>query len=277
MVVMNSYSTSNLRLGTSSWSTPSWTGVFYPAGTTPADFLARYAERYNTVEIDNTFYRIPTPAMVKKWGAATPEGFVFAAKVPQIITHEKALAGCQEEILQFLGAMEGLGNKLGPLLLQFPYFNKNAFPSSTQFLQRLAGFLEKLPCAFHWAVEIRNKSWLTPALFKILREHQTAYTLVDQAWMPAIQQVLRTDDPLTADFSYIRWLGDRKGIEEITTSWDKVVLDRTADLQRWVEPVRHILAEGKVVYGFFNNHYSGHAPASLDQFQRLMAAPPPSF
>jgi uncharacterized protein YecE (DUF72 family) len=266
-----------LRLGTSSWSAPSWVGVFYPVGTRPADFLSHYAERYDSVEIDSTFYRVPTASMIKKWEAATPASFHFAAKVPQVITHEKVLVDCQQEILEFIKAMEGLGNKLGPLLLQFPYFNKSAFASSGQFFQRLSVFLKGLPRPFRWAVEIRNKSWLTPELYSILREHQVACALVDQAWMPPVQQVLRDDSPLTAEFSYVRWLGDLKGIEQITSSWDKVVVDRAADLQRWVEPIRHILAEGKVVYGFFNNHYSGHAPASLDMFRQMMASLTPSF
>lgn len=215
--------------------------------------------------------------MIRKWGAVTPAGFLFAAKVPQVITHEKVLVDCQQEILEFIKAMEGLGEKLGPLLLQFPYFNKSAFASSTEFFQRLSAFLKGLPQPFQWAVEIRNNSWLTPAFYAILREHKVACALVDQAWMPPVQQVLRDDSPLTADFSYVRWLGDRKGIEEITTSWDKVVVDRAADLQRWVEPIRPILAEGKVVYGFFNNHYSGHAPASLELFRQMMASPSPVF
>ncbi len=277
MSLMKRASAGNLHLGTSSWSAPSWVGVFYPTGTLPADFLSYYAERYDTVEIDSTFYRVPTSSMIKKWGAATPPGFLFAAKVPQVITHEKILVDCQREILEFVKAMEGLGDKLGPLLLQFPYFNKNAFASSTDFFQRLSAFLKGSPQPFQWAVEIRNKSWLTPAFYAILREHQAAYALVDQAWMPPVEQVLRGDSPLTADFSYVRWLGDRKEIEEITTSWDKVVVDRTADLQRWVEPIRHILAEGKVVYGFFNNHYSGHAPASLELFRQMMTFPSPVF
>jgi uncharacterized protein YecE (DUF72 family) len=266
-----------LRLGTSSWSTPSWVGAFYPKGTASADFLEFYATRFNTVEIDSTFYRVPSSSTVKKWGAATPAGFQFAAKVPQAITHEKVLVDCRAEILEFVSVMEKLGDKLGPFLLQFPYFNKSVFSSSALFFQRLSDFLQELPRPFQWVVEIRNKSWLTPAFFSILRDHKAAYALIDQAWMPPVQQVLHDDSPLTADFAYIRWLGDRKGMEKITASWDKVVVDRTGDLQRWVEPVQHILAEGKLVYGFFNNHYSGHAPASLELFRQLMESSLPVF
>jgi uncharacterized protein YecE (DUF72 family) len=266
-----------LYLGTSSWSASSWEGVFYPPGTKPTDYLAFYATRYSTVEVDSTFYRIPTQAMIKKWDQSTPPHFLFAAKVPQAITHEKVLLDCQEEFRQFLDAMEGLGNKLGPLLLQFPYFNKNLFPSLESFLERLKPFLASLPSHIHWAVEIRNKNWLKPSFYQLLRDHRIAYTLIDQAWMPSIQQILKTGDPLTADFAYIRWLGDRKGIEAITTRWDAVVLDRAADLQQWVIPVQTFRKQGKVVYGFFNNHYSGHAPASLELFQKLLGASPVIF
>ncbi len=270
---MSMESLPSLHLGTSSWSTESWTGVFYPSGTKPADYLAYYATRYATVEIDSTFYRIPSATMIKKWDQSTPAGFIFAAKVPQTITHEKKLANCQEDLRQFLSVMEGLGPKLGPLLLQFPYFNKSCFPAAEPFLESLKAFLDTLPRQFQWAVEIRNKSWLKPPFFKVLRDYQVACTLIDQAWMPGIDQILKAGDPLTAPFVYVRWLGDRKGIEEITTRWDAVVVDRLQDLEKWVAPVRSFLGQGKVVYGFFNNHYSGHAPASLEMFRKLMESP----
>jgi uncharacterized protein YecE (DUF72 family) len=110
-----------LRLGTSAWSNPSWVGVFYPEGTKPSDYLARYAEKYDCVEIDSTFYRIPSSSMIKKWYQDTPEGFLFAAKVPQVITHEKVMLDCEQELSEFLKSVSGLKEKLGPLLLQFPY------------------------------------------------------------------------------------------------------------------------------------------------------------
>jgi uncharacterized protein YecE (DUF72 family) len=252
-------------------------GAFYPPGTKPADYLARYAEKYDCVEIDSTFYRVPTTAIIRKWAGDTPASFHFAAKVPQAITHEKVLADCGEELSRFLRAMDGLGDKLGPLLLQFPYFNRSAFPSLKEFLTRLRPFLISLPQHYRWALEIRNKHWIQPVLLDLLREHRVAFTLIDQSWMPGIDQILQSHDPLTADFAYLRWLGDRKGIEEITTSWDKVVVDRTRDLERWVQPVRSFLPRVEVVYGFFNNHYSGHAPASLEQFRSMVTENPPAF
>ena len=121
----------NLRLGTSSWSSQDWVGVFYPAGTASADFISEYAKHFDTVEVDSTFYRTPSAAMVRNWRARTPSGFLAAAKFPQVITHEKVLVDCANELSEFLKAMDLLGDKLGPLLLQFPYFNKQALGCSS--------------------------------------------------------------------------------------------------------------------------------------------------
>src|SRR5512143_48190 len=129
-----------LYLGTSSWSSADWEGVFYPEGTEPGDYLAHYATRYRTVEVDATFYRTPTVAMTRKWRQALPEGFLFAAKVPQTITHEKALSGCEDDMKEFVAAMDVLDDRLGPLLLQFPYHNKASEITETVFLRRLGAF-----------------------------------------------------------------------------------------------------------------------------------------
>src|SRR5437773_12080789 len=101
-----------VRLGTSSWSADSWVGPFYPAGTQPADFLAWYAKSFNTVEIDSTFYGMPSASTVESWKNKTPEGFVFAAKAPKVITHEKRLVGADEDLNAFLKVISGLGEKL---------------------------------------------------------------------------------------------------------------------------------------------------------------------
>jgi uncharacterized protein YecE (DUF72 family) len=116
-----------LRLGTSAWSSPSWVGVFYPQGTNPADYLVRYAEKYGCVEIDSTFYRIPSVSMIRKWYVDTPKGFLFAAKVPQVITHEKVIEDCEEDVAAFLKAMSRLKEKLGALLLQFSLLQQESF------------------------------------------------------------------------------------------------------------------------------------------------------
>jgi len=126
----------NLYLGTSSWSAESWVGPFYPPGTSPVEFLSVYAGHYNTVEIDSTYYRIPSRKLVRGWYDRTPDGFIFSAKFPGDITHKKVLINCEGETEEFLGVMELLGEKLGPLLLQFPYLNQEVIPSSEEFLAR---------------------------------------------------------------------------------------------------------------------------------------------
>ena len=100
----------NLRLGTSSWSSQDWVGVFYPPGTASADFISEYAKHFDTVEVDSTFYRTPPAAVVRNWHARTPAGFLVAAKFPQVITHEKVLVDCAQELSEFLKAMEFLNN-----------------------------------------------------------------------------------------------------------------------------------------------------------------------
>jgi uncharacterized protein YecE (DUF72 family) len=144
----------SLYIGTSAFTAAGWEGSFYPEGTKPADYLSDYAKRFNSVEIDSTFYRTPAEATVRGWASKTPDGFVFAAKVPQVITHEKVLVDCDAEFKQFVEVMDSLGEKLGPLLLQFGYFNKKAFLGVNDFLARLRPFLKKLPKGHRFAVEI---------------------------------------------------------------------------------------------------------------------------
>jgi len=135
----------SLCIGTSAFTATGWEGTFYPPGTKPADFLSYYSRRFNSVEVDSTFYRIPSKATVLGWDNKTPEGFVFAAKVPQSITHEKVLVECEAEFKEFVQTMDLLGDKLGPLLLQFRYFNKKKFLGVNDFFARLRPFLKKLP------------------------------------------------------------------------------------------------------------------------------------
>src|ERR1700682_1382838 len=143
-------------IGTSAFTAAGWEGTFYPEGTKPADFLRYYATKFNSVEVDSTFYRTPSKATVQGWANKTPEGFVFAAKVPQVITHEKVLVDCDSEFKEFIHTMDLLGDKLRPLLLQFPYFSNKTFLGVNDFLDRLRPFLKNLPKDHKFAVEIRN-------------------------------------------------------------------------------------------------------------------------
>jgi uncharacterized protein YecE (DUF72 family) len=173
-----------LHIGTSAFTDAGWETAFYPEGMKPAEYLTYYATKFDTVEVDSTFYRTPSVATVNGWQRKTPKGFTLAAKVPQVITHEKCLKNCDDDLSHFLDAMGLMGSKLGPLLFQFGYFNKKAFKSGDEFLARLEPFLKKLPKGYRFALEIRNKQWLNAELFDLLRAHKVAYALIDQNWMP---------------------------------------------------------------------------------------------
>ena len=252
-----------LRLGTCSFSAHGWEGSFYPPGLSRKDRLSYYATQFDTLELDVTFYRVPTADMITSWYDRTPSGFLFAAKAPRVITHEKRLIGCQTETHEYLNAMAGLRDKLGPILFQFPYYARDVFPNEDPFLNRLEPFLKSLPNGFRYAVEVRNKWWIGPKLTNLLGQHHVALTLIDHNYMHRPKEMARRVDPVTSDFTYVRLLGDRYGIEKLTHTWDKVIVDRHADLEDWVEVCDPIRRRGVPVYGYINNHYAGHSPATI--------------
>jgi uncharacterized protein YecE (DUF72 family) len=261
----------DILLGTSAFTAEGWVGSFYPAGMQPRHFLSYYATQFRTVELDNTFYRTPAISTVEGWNLKTPPGFVFAAKIPQVITHEKVLVDCDGDLKHFLDTMSALGDKLGPLLFQFGYFNRKAFKSGAEFVARLKPFLEKLPKDFKFALEIRNKAWLDAQFTDLLRKHGVALALIDQSWMPRPWEIKEPIDLATTDWTYVRWLGDRKGIEELTDTWDKTIIDRKSDLKNWVDVLREMINNKKIrkLFAFANNHYAGHGPATVKLFTDL--------
>ena len=244
-------------------------GSFYPAGSKPQDFLPLYAKRFDTVEIDSTFYRIPAARTVEQWRERTPEGFTFAAKIPQTITHEKMLVEAEQDLAAFLRVMDLLGDKLGPLLFQFPYFNRQKFSSLGSFLERLEPFLDQLPKSYRWVVEVRNRNWLCEKLYAALRRHGVALALVDHAWMPRPAELLDTGDPITANFAFVRWIGDRKGIEEQTKVWNRTLVDRTEDLREWIKVLGRAARQVDIMFAYANNHYGGYAPDTIEIFRSL--------
>ncbi len=258
-----------IRVGTSAFTAAGWEGTFYPKGLAAREQLTYYATQFDTVELDNTFYRTPAIATVQGWYAKTPPGFVFAAKVPQVITHEKVLVDCDADLKHFLETMDELKEKLGPLLFQFGYFNKSKFKSGAEFVARLKPFLKKLPKGRQFAVEIRNKYWLDARFADLLREHGVALALIDQSWMPRPWEMKEKFDLITADFTYVRWLGDRKGIEEQTKTWDKTIIDREAEITEWVRILKLVVARGIKAFAWANNHYAGHAPDTVKLFRQL--------
>ncbi len=261
---------SQIRLGTSAFTAAGWPGTFYPAGMKSTDYLSYYSAKFDTVEVDSTFYGVPTAQAVTNWQRKTPAGFIFSVKIPQIITHEKILLDCDAEFEEFVSTMEILGEKLGPMVFQFPFFNDDIFSSDVQFISRLKVFLRKLPRSKHkFAVEIRNKHWLTPRFAELLREYNVGLVLQDQSWMPRPEELFEKFDPVTSDFTYIRWLGDRKGIEKTTKVWNKTIVDRTTELRSWVDVCHRIQSRGVTIYAYANNHYSGFGPATVEQFRKL--------
>jgi len=160
--------------------------------------------------------------------------------------------------------MEALGEKLGPLLFQFGKFDKTMFRSLDDFLGRLVPFLKRLPKEHKFAVEIRNKDWLVPKLAYVLLEDGVALTLIDQGWMPRPWEMKDKFDLITSDLTYVRWLGDRKGIEEKTTTWDKVIVDRQGDLSEWVSLLKKVQERRIMILAFANNHYAAIAITKVD-------------
>jgi len=257
----------NLRVGTSAFTAAGWEGSFYPSGMQPRDFLSYYATQFDTVEVDSTFYRTPAASTVQGWARKTPPGFIFALKVPQVITHEKILQDCHAEFETFVETARLLGkDKLGPLLLQFPYFNKSKFKSAKEFLARLRPFLKNLPKDCDFVVEIRNKQWLSAQFFDLLREYKVAFALIDQAWMPRPDELFEKFDPVTAHFAYVRWLGDRKAIEERTKTWDKTIIDRHREIAEWVKILKRLVSRDFKAFAYANNHYAGNGPATVKLF-----------
>jgi uncharacterized protein YecE (DUF72 family) len=243
----------DLYLGTSGWSYADWEGTLYPEALPSASRLAEYVKRFATVEIDSTFYGTPRRSTVQKWREIVPEGFLFAAKFPQEVTHERNLVGSEAEAESFVRTMEELGDRLGPLLLQLP-------PSfDVEGMGVLEGFLERLPEGFRYAVEVRHRSWLGSDLPEMLRERGAALALIDYPRMPRMQEA-------TADFSYIRWLGDRREFPEGHTHLKK---NRDDDLLWWSDLVDRFLGEGRTVFAYANNHYQNHSPSTVERFLEL--------
>jgi len=280
---------SKFHFGTSSWSEKSWVGPFYPAGTKPIEMLTYYATQFDCVEADNTYYRIPARALVQGWRERTPDGFTFAAKFPRSIVHcgagerpdgSKVLVPehVGPDVDRFLDVMSELGPRAGPLVLQFPYFNQTAFGAAGLFLDRLAPFLERLPQKWRYAVEVRNKNWIGAPLLDLLRAHRVAFVLVDIAYMPHPADLAQQHDLVTTDFTYARLIGDRKAVDALTETYDRIVIDRGESIRRWATLLGEYRVRGIDPFAFANNHYAGHGPETIRELGKLVKAgmPPAS-
>jgi uncharacterized protein YecE (DUF72 family) len=197
--------------------------------------------------------------MINAWRDRTPDDFVFAAKVPRFITHDQELVDVGAEVEQFADIMRELGEKCGPLLFQFA-------PSFTvEHFDKLADLLPLLPTDLRWAVEVRHTSWLAEPFYDLLRKHNVALAHIDLPWMP------RTT-PVTANFTYIRWLGDRRKITD-NFSHVRAEFERANDLDWWARQIERMAARDVEVFAYANNHYQGHSPSTLRSMQQRLGLP----
>jgi uncharacterized protein YecE (DUF72 family) len=242
------------HLGTMGFSYSEWSGVFYPRGTKPGDYLAHYARHFDALELDTTFHAVPPVERVRRWADATPAEFRFCAKTPRAVTHDASLDRGVLPMLQFLDVMRGLGEKLAVVLLQFPpTFTAREAP-------RIDEFLGQMPSDVRFAAEFRHPSWRAERTAEILSQHRVAWVAVD------FEGELAEIRP-TTDFLYVRWIGAHNRFEEK----DREQLDMTERLEWWRD---RIAAAGvPTVYGFFNNDYSGYSIATCNRFKQVAGVP----
>jgi len=228
---------SSIYIGTSGWSYKSWEKTFYPNPVPSVRQLEFYATQFRTVEINATFYRLPTEKMVLGWRDRAPKGFVYAVKGSRYITHMKKLANLDGALKKFFDRIEPMEKRIGCILWQLPPFQQRDD-------QKLDKFLRQLPRQYRHAVEFRHVSWLDEQVFDILREHATAHVSVSSLGMPANFMV-------TSEIVYIRFHGLAGGAAHDYTR---------RELEPWAEHIRRESDEGRTVYAYFNNDANVRAP-----------------
>lgn len=244
---------SRFFIGTSGWAYKHWAqGVFYPKGLKQSEWLSFYAQHFNTVEINATFYRLPPPAVFRKWRETTPRNFVISVKASRLITHVRRLAGAQEAVAQFLENARELGDKLGVILFQLPPSLRFAPDLLEPLLDQLRGY-EALP-SLRAALEVRHKSWLNDACFQLLTAYNVSLALTDWRSCP-------TDGPVTADFVYLRRHGPGKLYASSYS--DQALEDDASHIRAWLDG-------GKDVYVYFNNDFFGYAIQNAQTLQSLL-------
>ena len=241
-----------LRIGCSGWSYQDWVGPFYPKDAKPGDYLNLYSHVFNAVEIDSTYYRTPSPLMVNNWRKTTPDGFVFTAKFPKKITHELKLRDSQAQLERFYKSMSELREKLGALVLQMP----PSFKMKKDW-EALRNFLDQIDTKYTHAIEVRNKSWFKPEFYKTLEQHN-----VGLVWSE--NQYANTPTEATSDTAYLRMVGDRQ-----ITNFSEKQRDQGEVLKKWYDSLEEKSALFKQGFIFFNNHFAGFGPGSVNEFRRL--------
>jgi uncharacterized protein YecE (DUF72 family) len=226
----------NIYIGTSGWHYKHWIGTFYPEGTKDAEQLAYYLKFFHTVELNNSFYRLPSEETFMNWNKAVPPDFIFVVKANRYITHNKKLKDPEQSLALFFDHVKGLKKKLGPILFQLP-------PKWNVNEERLESFLEHLPRKYRYVFEFRNPSWYTENVYALLRKHKCAFCIYELAGhlSPMVA---------TADFVYVRLHGPGDKYQGSYT--DKALKEWSAQCKEWVK-------EKKDVFVYFDNDQLGYA------------------
>lgn len=239
-----------LRIGTSGWHYRHWLGTYYPADLPAKRMLSHYSAAFDTVEINNSFYKLPSPETLTTWAAITPPGFCFAFKASRFLTHMKKLKDPAEPLARLFARTDVLAEKLGPILFQLPpHWHCNH--------DRLAEFLALLPANHRYAMEFRDPSWFNQQIFDLLSRHEVAFCLYELAGLVA-------PEVLTAPFTYVRLHGPggkyqgRYGV---------------SGLQPWADKLRGWARTLEAAYVYFDNDEAGHAPADAATLRQLLAVP----
>jgi uncharacterized protein YecE (DUF72 family) len=241
------------HLGTIGFGYKQWLGTFFPPGMSPSQFLAHYAQFFNSAELDTTFYGTPKEVTVRKWAQAAPPGFTLCPKTPRDISHGAYLPDTLPQMTTFIERMRLLSDTLGPILIQFP-------PAFTfDYLDDLTDFLTQLPQTVRYAVEFRDASWRRGRVLDLLQR-------LNMAWVSADYIHLPPEIHVTTDFLYLRFIGTHG---QFATK-DRILLDRRERLQQWHDLLKPHLAQLSNVYGYFNNDYSGHSPGTCNQFKQML-------
>jgi uncharacterized protein YecE (DUF72 family) len=222
-----------------------WQGRFYPPKLRAADQLAFYAAAFDTVELNNSFYRQPTREQFEAWARAVPEGFLFAVKGSRYVTHIKRLAVAQESVDRVVDSARGLGDRLGPILFQLP-------ANFQADLARLEDFLRQLPPDVRVTLEFRHDSWFVPTVFSLMKRHHVALCIADS---PTIPQSLE----LTTDFTYVRFHHGPHGVGYSTRT-----------LETWAERINGWRGMGLDVYAYFNNDADAWAIRNARMLRSLL-------
>ena len=283
-----------LRIGTCSWKYPSWHELVYSAPK-GINYLAEYAEHYDTVEVDQWFWslfgadsvKLPSPFDVERYRSSVPDGFRFAVKVPNSVTLTHFYKKAKGDPLvanpfflsvplfeSFVLSLGPLHDLLGPLMFQFEYLNRLKMPSQRQFEERFEVFARQLPEGLRYAVETRNGNYLKASYFEFLVRNRLAPVLLQGYWMPPVAELYDKWRSLILqqELAVIRLLGpDRKAIEKLSGKrWDRIVAPKDDGLAGVADVVDDLMDKGVNVYLLVNNHYEGSAPLTIDRIRELL-------